>query len=251
MIKIGDKFRCVSSPQKSIEAGDIVEVQSRYEGYDKYYCYYVKNLTNGTAVPSRTYLDKNYEPFKYKAGDKYLGSLNELKPLTFEEAEKLNEGDLIVYLKDDIFKSGEVVKCSLDNRPGGKPCDRWFVRITSGENIDGTVPSNLALLPEEENNMSELEELVKIANAGLNAFVEIEKSHKESITWGEGTGINWSDGTTMGLILLAAGHNKGIRIKPEKPKFEEFTTKEGWLVKVLDNGLLQIGCRKDYDVEST
>jgi hypothetical protein len=248
--KIGDNFECTRGIEK-VKKGDIVEVV-KIEIDPRNIWYKVKNLNSSRRSDTFWKFDTKYwralnkkeEPV-YKVGDIYKGDLRELKPLSIEEAKKVKKGQLLIYLDNSMrpYLKSQIVESTLDGLSNMRSIMIKYIDDRGEELEDGWPLIKFALLPQN----SELEELVKKANEGRKAILKLAKKYPNKVQFDRvmDTGILNEERNVFVQHLNKYGD---FEIIPEKPKFEPFTTKEGWRVALkhkYDNDYVAIGCRKN------
>lgn len=113
----------------------------------------------------------------------------------------------------------------------GKP---WLINNNSKLNQMFELAERTDTSPNEE---AELEALVRKANEGAEAIQEIQKRYHARVEW------KWDDEEYYWRELSERASRLHFRVKPPTvPKFEPFTTSNGWRVE-LKGDTLHIGCR--------
>ena len=198
----------------------------------------------------------------YKVGDKYKGNLADLTPLTEDSAATLLAGDLLVCLKGTHCNSttGNIYEVR-ESRPVGNTwlsvteddrghrnsyeIETMALLLVSVDSADASLTNTnltagkatqegnkqMKKNPEDMN----LEELVDVFNQGTAAKLVLRNVYQDRCRYTEDKD---------------ACHNYDSQIRHTieiipKPSFVPFTTKEGWQVCILPDGMLQIGCRGD------
>ncbi len=141
------------------------------------------------------------------------------------------------------FKVGDKVKCislGLNNECFGVIGNIYTVLNPELENRDMMIrEANMSVSPDRfelvEENMTELEELVKKANEGYLAVNKILINYRNSVEYNDKNSKEYRE------VIWTAVYTQ-LRIKP-KPKFEPFTVGQGWRVELNPTGGVNVGCQ--------